>query len=267
MEDHRNYRLECDRLLELGYKLKWGLYLFLTTNKQAIATTRMKHWNYESNLQEVVTNLFLIPKYVLSVKSLLTNIFTDNRPYAYSFTVVRLLALVHDLDIIKDAHTQDIVGILTKLAEIQDQGAQTFVPGVRPQDTTQRKISNFFRSYDQPGTKSTTEKRSSKQGLTKPDNPESSHTEGGGGGEEKHDIFDIPDVQKEQLIMSAPNDPSIKITKAIDTTNENASEEKNDDKTKGPPKMTVKGPSPMELHTILSWYKQKKSGIVAIHSM
>lgn len=261
MEDRQNYRLECDRLLELGHKLKWGLYLFLTTNKQAIAITRKKQWNYESNLQEVVKNLFLIPKYVLSVKSLLTNIFTDNRPYAYSFTVVRLLALVHDLDIIKDAHTQDIVGILTKFAEIQDQGAQTFVPGVRPQDTTQRKISNFFRSYDQPGTKSTTERRPSKQDQIKPDNPGSLHTEG------KDDILGILDAQKEQLTMSAPNDASIKTTGAIDATREGGLEEKNSDKTKEPPKMTIKGPSPMELHTILSWFKQKKSGIVAIHSM
>lgn len=136
------FQQECDRLLALGHKLKWGLYIFLISNEQSIAMTKKKEWIYDSNLKEVITNIFLIPKFVLSVKSLLGQMIVNDKVFSYPFRIPRLLSIVHDLDIIKDAHAKDISSIIIKYITIMyPSTTQNFVPGVRPQ---QKRVKSFI---------------------------------------------------------------------------------------------------------------------------
>lgn len=242
------YQQEYDRLLALGHKLKWGLYLFLTTNEQSISLLLKKQGNYDSNLQEVVANLFLIPKYVVSVKELLTALILEEKIYTYIFPIVRLLSAVHDLDIIKDAHRKDISALILRQISDLERNTQSFVFGVRPQQAQPKQASLFLGS---PGLARVMSKDSGPSpqkwvagevpaGVAAPDSAKkrSAGAEGEAG-------------------SFSPANTCLDEASVLSDSNEGNG---------SPPKMQASNSLTLELRTILSWYGRKNSGILAIRS-
>ena len=237
MNKLHKYQPECVRLLELGNKLKWGLYIFLRTNKSNIALIRNKSLNHKSNLSEVVRNLFLIPKFVLNVRDTISAIVREDRAYGLSLSASRLMAIVHDLDIIKDAHTSNISSLIKRYISAVDSAAQSFVPGLRPQHITPKRATAFL------GT--TTSRLEGKE----PESPSLTASNGTG------------------AAAAASTNKSTK-TRPVETNNNSNNTSNNFNSSDGSEadEKVAGNPSVQELQSLLNWYVQKNSGVHTIRS-
>lgn len=251
------YQPECDRLIALGHKLKWGLYLFLATNEQPIALLNKKQGNYDSNLQEVVANMILIPKFVMSVRDLLAALIREDKVYGYIFPIIRLLAVVQDLDIIKDAHRKDIAIILLRHISGLQRNTQSSTLSTRTQQNAQAKQEN-------------TPLGSPEQGLPGSMGKRLFNTSSGTKQSHRWTMAMVPstpaapdNIGKRGVGPEGEEGNFAPSTSEPEETNFQTDNSEGFDEL---PKMVPSSMLILEMQTVFNWYEHKNSGILTIRS-